>query len=224
VWRADLALVPPGLTDLLSGEELARAERFKRPHDALLWASARGVLRALLADYLGSDATALHIAADANGKPTLLADPTQARARATRLSPTSRPLSFNLSHSGGIALFAFTTAGPVGVDVELARRPIDTLALAARAFGAGAAGRLARLDASRREREFLRLWVRHEAALKCLGTGLRGADAAGESRDAQWIAELEIGPRAAGAVALVDPPSELRCWEWRAEPGSDRRS
>jgi 4'-phosphopantetheinyl transferase len=222
VWRADLALVPPALSDRLSRQEHARAGRFRRPRDGRLWASSRAVLRSLLAGYLGSDAKALNIAADANGKLSLLEDPTRTPTTATGALPGSDRLSFNLSHSAGIALFAFTTAGPVGVDIELARRPIDVLALAARAFGAGAAGRLARLDAAAREREFLRLWVRHEAALKCLGSGLGGEDMSAADAGAAgtaappWVGELEIGARAAGAVALGSPPSELRCWEWRA--------
>ena len=65
--------------------------------------------------------------------------------------------------------------GAVGVDVEVARRPINEAALAARTFGPDEARRLAALDPVSREREFLRLWVRHEARLKCRGTGIGDA-------------------------------------------------
>jgi 4'-phosphopantetheinyl transferase len=140
----------------------------------------------------------LRIEAGANGKPELVGD---FRGPA---------ISFNLSHSGEIALYAFTRAGPVGVDVEVARRPIDSLALARRAFGRDEADRLAQLDPESRELEFLRAWVRHEAAVKLLGTGIGGKPAAGFG---PWFADLEIGARAAAAVALAAPPSELRCWE-----------
>jgi 4'-phosphopantetheinyl transferase len=206
VWRADLAGVPETLGELLSGEERARAERFPRGRDGRLWAASRGVLRSLLGGYLASDPATLQIAAGPHGKPAV--------------TPTS-PLSFNLSHSGELALFAFTTAGSVGVDVELARRPIDTLALAPRALGADAAARLRRLDPDEREREFLRLWVRHEASLKCLGTGIGSARPAAPSGGrAPWIAELELGDGGAAAVALDAGRGELRCWEWRGPRGS----
>ena len=106
-------------------------------------------------------------------------------------------------------------AGPIGVDVEVPRRAIDEVALAARAFGPAEARRLEGLDAARRGQEFLRAWVRHEAQLKCRGTGIGGAPA-GASGPELWSAQLEVGPGAAGAVAVRQPPSELRCWDWEA--------
>ena len=51
---------------------------------------------------------------------------------ASRSSAAGPALCFNLSHSGASALYAFAADGPVGVDVEVARRPLDAVALAAR--------------------------------------------------------------------------------------------
>jgi 4'-phosphopantetheinyl transferase len=210
VWRADLAEVPDELIELLSGDERARAARFKRPRDGRLWARSRGLLRSLLGGYLQLDPGGVQIVPGPHGKPGLQA---------------SSPLCFNLSHSGDLALFAFTTGGSVGVDVEVARRPIDTLALAGRVFGADAAARLERLEGPEREQEFLRLWVRHEASLKCLGTGMGGAErGAAAGGQAPWIADLKIGDRAAAAVALDVAPEELCCWDWRGPRGSSRGS
>jgi 4'-phosphopantetheinyl transferase len=198
-WRADLEAVPEQLTQLLSPEERERAEGFARKRDGRLWARSRGLLRELLGRYLQVEAGRLRFATGAHGKPALLEDP--------------EPLSFNLSHSAATAVYAFSAAGPVGVDVELARHSVDALALAARAFGPAEAERLERLDPDRREQEFRRAWVRHEAALKWLGTGIGAAQARGRS---PWVAELEMGTRTAAAVALSAAPSELRCWEWQA--------
>ena len=75
-------------------------------------------------------------------------------------------------------------AGPVGVDVEVPRRAIDEVALAARAFGPAEARRLEGLDPAVRAQEFLRAWVRHEAQLKCRGTGIGGAPAGASGRRA----------------------------------------
>ncbi|HYM67693.1 MAG TPA: 4'-phosphopantetheinyl transferase superfamily protein, partial [Patescibacteria group bacterium] len=123
-------------------------------------------------------------------------------------------LRFTLSHSGHLALYAFTTVGEVGVDVEVARRPIDEVALAARAFGPGEAQRLEPLDPAARRQEFRRAWARHEATLKCRGTGFGGGPAA--HGPAPWIAELDVGANAAAAVAAERAPEELRCWGWQA--------
>jgi 4'-phosphopantetheinyl transferase len=227
VWRADLQTVGSELGDLLGDEERERAEGILGERERGLWIRSRGVLRALLGRYTQSDPRALRFGANAHGKPALPAD--EAGSRSALRSPHSpaQPL-FNLSHSGGLALYAFSSGGAVGVDIERAGRAIDEVALAARAFGAAEARRLEGLEQAIRRREFLRAWVRHEAALKCRGTGIGAAasDAdASEPRDGDeivgqgstepWIAELDVGPGAAGAVALERHPSELHCWEWQ---------
>jgi 4'-phosphopantetheinyl transferase len=166
------------------------------------------MLRALLGEYVRTDPRTLRFAREDSGKPAL--EPPSA---GTEREAPSAPLSFNLSHSGETALYAFTSAGPVGIDVEVARRAVDAVAIAARAFGPAEAARLRELEPAAREREFLRAWVRHEATLKYLGTGI-GGSAAPDQEPAPWIGELEMGPRAAAAVAVRIKPSELSCWVW----------
>ena len=214
MWRVDLARVTDGLLELLSAGERARAERMARVHDRALRARSRGMLRALLGRYLHTDPRTLRLAVDDRGKPALAQETTR-----TGRKGYSMRLSFNLSHSAETAVYAFTTAGRVGVDVEVARRAIDTVAIAARAFGPTEARRLRDLDPEAREREFLRAWVRHEAALKCLGLGL-GGSAEGHAESAPWIAQLEMGERSAAAVAVAALPSEVRCWDWVPAPSS----
>jgi phosphopantetheinyl transferase len=56
----------------------------------------------------------------------------------------------------------------------------------------------------------LRLWTRHEAALKLDGGGITaGLD--GAAPDA-WIAELNLGPAVVAAVASARPADVLRVW------------
>jgi 4'-phosphopantetheinyl transferase len=199
VWRADLDGVSDDLGGLLCAEERARAEGILRARTR--WMRSRGVLRALLGRYLEEDPRALRFTTGAHGKPAL--------------TTPSSPLSFNLSPSGGLGLYAFTRAGEVGVDVELPRRALNQLALAARAFGEGEARRLQALDQALRRRELLRAWTQHEARLKWAGSGI-GADRGGAGEREPWVGELELGEQGAGAVALDEPPGELRCWEWQA--------
>jgi hypothetical protein len=102
------------------------------------------------------------------------------------------------------------------VDVELRRRELDVVALAARAFGPAQARRLAALDPASAQREFRRAWVRQEAVLKCrgLGLGARQADDQGDDAAQPWIAELDWGADKAGAVAAMNRPTTLSCWGW----------
>jgi 4'-phosphopantetheinyl transferase len=182
--------------------------------DRKLWMRSRGVLRALLGRYLGKDPATLRFLASPYGKPALLDHaPEGSSPGPDPESSAVTRMQFNLSHSGGLALYVFAAGVSVGVDVELARRPIDEVAIASRTFGASEAERLRELDPETRRREFLRAWVRHEARLKCLGVGIGGA-AAASGKSVPWIAELHTGPRGAGAVAADQAPRQLRCWLW----------
>jgi len=211
VWRADLTAVSDELAALLCAGERARAERLVSERTRRLWTRSRGVLRALLGLYLQRDPIALRFSTGSHGKPALTGGGRRSPAAAS--SKTKLPqLSFNLSHSGDLALFAFTGAGPVGIDVEVARRPIDELAIAARTFGRKEARRLADLEPALRRREFLRAWTRHEAGLKCRGSGIGGSRA---SAGRLWITELDVGATAAAAVALGRPARELHCFDWQ---------
>jgi 4'-phosphopantetheinyl transferase len=219
VWRADLTTVPGDLIGLLCVEERARADRFLSDGARQRWMSSRGVLRALLGGYTGTDPGALRFTVGPHGKPALLnGDARSTSAPASGSADPARP-AFNLSHSGAIALYAFTATGSVGVDVELTRGPIEEVALAGRALGHAEARRLEGVDPATRRREFLRAWVRHEAVLKCRGTGIGGTDGA-PSGDAPWVVELDMGARATAAVALERPPHDLRCWDWQSEPAA----
>jgi 4'-phosphopantetheinyl transferase len=203
VWRADLAGAADGLAELLCNEELARAERIVRPQRAQLWRRSRGLLRELLGRYVRREPRSLRFAIGEHGKPALAWD-------------GDDRLSFNMSHSGSMALYAFSGAGEIGVDIEVARRTIDEVAVAHRALGRPTAERLEALDPDTRRREFLRAWARHEAELKCLGTGIGGTQTDVGVVEL-WVSELELGhPDIAGAVAAEGQARELCCWQWRS--------
>jgi 4'-phosphopantetheinyl transferase len=185
---------------LLSAPEQERAERFLREQDGRRWALSRGLLRTQLGRYLRINGAELLLVIGEHGKPELAG---------------AGPLPcFNLSHSGEIVLYAFSATDPVGVDVELSRPSVDEVAIARRMIGTAEAERLSALDdRALRAEEFLRLWTRHEAELKCLGVGI-GGELRGDPRPRPWIAELEMEAGAAAAVAVTTPPSALRCWQF----------
>lgn len=198
VWRADLAVVSEDLADLLCEHERARAKRIVSQSRGELWARSRGLLRALLGRYLQREPGSLRFATGAHGKPTLIGS-----------APTE--LAFNMSHSGHVALYAFSATAAVGVDVEVGRRSVDEVAVARRSLGAEQARELEGLEPAIRRREFLRAWTRHEAQLKCLGLGL-GATTETLSPLKPWVFDLEPFPDVAAAVAAERPALEVRCW------------
>ncbi|MBV8953980.1 MAG: 4'-phosphopantetheinyl transferase superfamily protein [Solirubrobacterales bacterium] len=199
VWQAELTAHLPAGAELLSAEEAARAARFMRAADGARWSRARAILRRLLGAYLRADPRSLRLEIAGHGKPVLADAPIDVR--------------FNLSHSGEIALYAFALGIEVGVDLERARASLDTVRAARRMIDAREADRLAALDPAERSAAFLKAWVRHEAAVKCLGTGIGGERVAAQAGSAAlWVRELEVGGGAEAAVAAAAEPRELRCW------------
>jgi 4'-phosphopantetheinyl transferase len=209
VWLADLTAADDELHGLLSEDERARGARLVRAQDATRWVRARGILRALLARYAATDPRRLRFEEGPHGKPALAAD----------ASAAASGLRFNLSHSGDVALIAVALDREVGVDVELPRRAVDHVAIARRVMSAEEVERLAALeDPHERERAFLRAWVRWEAVLKCRGTGIGAAGEPSPQPD-PWVAQLEISPPAAAALAVEGGPCAVRCWRWPATTG-----
>jgi 4'-phosphopantetheinyl transferase len=209
VWRADLAAAGPGYRELLSDDERERVRRFVRTEHGGHWSSARGILRALLGRYLDADPRSLQFELGPHGKPAL--------------AGLQTTLRFNISHARSIALYAISDAREVGVDVEHEDRRVNAVALARRIFGAEEADRLQTLDPVSRRREFLRAWVRHEAVVKCLGTGIGAYRNQPAGNKPPWVTELSVGPGAVGAVAVSEVGGggfTLRCWEWPAGPAS----
>jgi 4'-phosphopantetheinyl transferase len=81
-------------------------------------------------------------------------------------------IKFNISHSGGIALLAFTRRREIGVDVEQLRRDFDVAAIARRFFSEKEQEQLAALAAQENFEGFFRCWTRKEAYVKATGEGL----------------------------------------------------
>jgi 4'-phosphopantetheinyl transferase len=202
VWRADLDGLEWVGDGVLSAQERERAYRFSSERSRERWSRCRAVLRDLLGDYLGRDPAGVEFSEGERGKPSAV---------------DGEGIEFNLSHSGGLALLAFTVENPVGVDVELAGRVRDPVAVAEREFGPEDATRLRALPEAELEPEFLRLWVRHEAALKCRGGGLGGP--AGESD--LTVIELDVGPGAAAAIVLGHAPDAVSLYRFESPADPD---
>ena len=147
----------------------------------------RGLLRRLLGERLGIEASRVPLAPGPAGKPMLAA----AALRRARVAATDGPPGFNLARSGGLALYAFlspedaravtgpaATHGPaLGVDLERIdtdRRSLADLRRIAEHFAPEEASFLQSLPDARAAEVFYRLWTCKEACLKCLGTGIGG--------------------------------------------------
>jgi 4'-phosphopantetheinyl transferase len=163
LWRVDLEAIRADESrwqQVLSSDELTRASRFHFPSDRQRFVASRALVRTILASYLATDPSGLSFSYSKNEKPSL--GPRHADSGVT----------FNVSHSAGIALLAFTRRREIGVDLEQVRRDSDLEAIARRFFSAHEQRQLFALPAEERGDAFFRCWTRKEAYIKATGDGL----------------------------------------------------
>lgn len=161
IWIADLAKQGQDFfREYLSPSEKSRADRFHFQKDRDSYEKARGILRFLLGRYLNLPPADIQISTTNLGKPYV-----------SELI-NGQTLSFNLSHSGGVAVYVFALNHPVGIDVETLRPIPDLDQLAANFFTVNEIKSLQAIEPQSRIKPFLQYWVRKEAYLKAIGLGL----------------------------------------------------
>lgn len=144
--------------DLLSENELQRADNFVKPESAKRFVAARAGLRLLLSQETATSARDIRFAYGSSGKPRLVA-------------PSESPIEFNLSHSAGTALCAIGKQ-PVGVDLEQMRGLSDLGGLARRWFTEAEQQRINSTPSEHQLTEFFGIWTKKEAVLKLVGVGV----------------------------------------------------
>jgi 4'-phosphopantetheinyl transferase len=174
VWRVPLRS-GDGLPPPTAGER-ARAARFLSEGQREQYLRSHAALRAILGTLTS---VRLDFAVTPAGKPYL---------------PGAPELHFNLSHSNRMALVGASIEVEIGVDVEHLRRLSDYAAMAERFFPPSEAANVTG------EADFFRRWTRIEAAVKARGLGIIGIG--GEITGEWTIAEIDVGPEYAAAVAL----------------------
>ncbi len=210
----------------LSGDERARAERFRFPKDRNQFIVSHGILRQLLGSYLQVAPAEVSYQYSAYGKPFLAED------------FYSSHLRFNLSHSGETMLLGFTRGRELGVDIERIRQDFATLEIARAYFSPQENFILQALPKPLQPEAFFNCWTRKEAFIKAIGEGvscpLDRFDvtlAPGEPAKllatrltdhpvSKWsMVNLEIGPDYKAAVVTERGEWHLKCWKWDARLG-----
>nr|QEO74501.1 4'-phosphopantetheinyl transferase [uncultured bacterium] len=165
-------------------------------------------MREILSLYVGLPPGRLRFGYNAFGKPELIGAPGETGVR------------FNLSHAGGLALYAVAAGWEVGVDIEVVSEGVPCEELSERFFSRRERAALLALPAGDRRRAFFECWARKEAYIKGRSEGLSlpldsfdVSQASGApavllaTRDdrpgaARWsLRELAAGPGYAAAVA-----------------------
>ena len=162
IWKVhlDRPLLKNSENEVLSPDEIARANRFHFDKDRVHFVRCRTALRQLLGKYLGIPASEIQFRYSTNGKPELEAN----------LNP--RALQFNVSHSADLAAIAIGSEHRLGVDLEKIRVDVDIVSLSKRFFSLRERAEIQALPEHLRVSAFFACWTRKEAFLKATGEGL----------------------------------------------------
>ena len=208
------------LFSLLSADERLRADEFRTDALRERFVLSRGILRELLSRYLGVAPSELVFEYGSQGKPGLCRS-------------AGSGVTFNLSHSGNVALYALARGRAVGVDVEHWGRAVAHEKVSARFFAESERAELATLPADQVRRGFFNCWTRKEAYSKARGRGLSVSlgDFAvsltpGEPAALRWVADepeapnrwrlrvIDPGEGYVAAVCVEGDGWRLQCMEW----------
>lgn len=163
LWWTPATDMPPANTlALLSPHETGRLGSLRRPQDRAEYASAHVLLQQLLRSRFGANRVELSqrpcpCCSEAHGRPYVHRPSTE--------------LELSLSHGGGLVAVALCDRGPIGVDTESVV-DISTLNDVSPLLHPEERKELARTPQEKRQILFTRIWVRKEAYLKAIGTGL----------------------------------------------------
>lgn len=140
---------------MLDAVEAQRRARYRRPDDRDRFTLGAALLRIALGVGFGVAPEAVRI------------DRTCPRCGAPHGKPRAPdyPVDVSVGHSGDYVAVALSTAGPVGVDVEL-MRPVDHTKLAVEICAPDEQGSVTS------ERDLYVYWTRKESVLKAAGIGL----------------------------------------------------
>jgi 4'-phosphopantetheinyl transferase len=161
IWRVSLLVSEEQVArweQVLPAPEIERSRRFYHAVHRRAYTVSHGVLRTLLAKYLGASPQQLAFCYGRAGKPAL--------------EDMGTDLAFNMSHSGDLAVYAFARDCRLGVDIEQVRPMADLELVASQFFSAEERSELLALEAADRVAAFFRCWTRKEAYIKAIGDGL----------------------------------------------------
>ncbi|HEX9545363.1 MAG TPA: 4'-phosphopantetheinyl transferase superfamily protein [Pyrinomonadaceae bacterium] len=201
LWQASLdGRAADIFESFLSADELTRANRFHFIKDRNHFVVARGLLRNLLAAYLGVNCAELRFSYGAQGKPFLVLD-------------SQAQINFNVSHSHGRAAFAFTRGRDLGVDLEYVKDDFDDELIANRFFSRAEVLALRTVPVALRKQAFFNCWTRKEAYIKARGEGL-----------SMPLDQFDVSLRPDEPVALLNnyrEEREVSRWSMQAIPAPD---
>lgn len=203
LWIPDHSAAAAARAGVLDAEEAERAAGFQDPAARTRFLTSHVGLRVLLGARLGTAPQDVTLVRERCGMPGC-------RKPHGRPAVAGHPgVHFSLSHAGDVALYALA-ASPVGADIESLELAGEGLERMARRLHPAERRALDTLSPTVRREALLGCWVRKEAFLKGIGTGLPGGIGAHHVGLAAALAPSWAPPGPDG-WALLDVPAPDGC-------------
>ncbi|MBK8983267.1 MAG: 4'-phosphopantetheinyl transferase superfamily protein [Ignavibacteria bacterium] len=146
----------PQFKNILSGDEIKKADRFKFTKDFQSYTISRSFLRNILSQYINLNPAEIKFSYTETGKPFI----------------ENSKIHFNLSHSGDRCIIAVSLTAGTGVDIEKVRDSEDLIIIAERYFSETEIIYLKNFQEKEVTNNFFRIWTLKEAFIKAIGEGL----------------------------------------------------
>jgi len=162
LWLCNLKIPKQSISNLrqlLSKDELGKAEKFHFLKDRNSFIVSHASLRIILSKYVKVKPAGIKFILNKYGKPLLY-------------KPNETSISFNLSHSGDFCLIAINRNDIIGVDIEKINEDFSSLEIAKNYFSKKEYTELFKLPSTKQSKAFFHCWTRKEAFIKAKGKGL----------------------------------------------------
>ena len=164
IWQIDMNCISMvnqnKLRDILSNQEIERANKFRFDQDRNAFIKSTGLLRLLIQLYSKIPAAEISFTQNNFGKPEILTE------------QNINNLNFNLSNSQHLVCIGFILNEPIGIDVEVIKPINDYFDVANKFFSDSEIAQLKTFPEEKSLEAFYSCWTGKEAFIKYLGEGL----------------------------------------------------
>lgn len=147
------------LEELLSADELRRANIYATRHLRDSFVIARGYLRRVLSTWVHIDAKEIKFKYSPFGKPEID-------------DPRGNLVQFNLSHSDNYFAIAVSNYFPVGIDIEFCCSEMEVYNVAQHIMTSNEFSCFSSLKNEFQRKQFFNIWTAKESLVKAIGRGL----------------------------------------------------
>jgi len=162
IWSANLdqpEYISQKYYSVLSLQEKAQADKRKIKELRNRFIISKGILRQLLADYLGYETQEIEFEYNGFGKPSI------------SFSSNADDICFNLSHSNHLAVFAFAKNKNIGIDIQQVQGIPDMDGVVNLCFSEFEKEWFYRISPAEKNEIFYKIWTTKEAYIKAIGKG-----------------------------------------------------